>query len=97
MVGIFFSVRKAICSALACPVLSKIDLKQGIEEFSKLVLKNRISISSISINHLKVYETLPLHHKDPFDRIIIAQSIAENIPVITKDKNFKAYTSNIIW
>jgi PIN domain nuclease of toxin-antitoxin system len=77
--------------------LGKLDLKIGIEEFSKRVLKNGIGITPISVNHLKIYEILPLHHKDPFDRIIIAQSIADNITVITKDKIFKAYTSNIIW
>jgi len=47
--------------------------------------------------HLKQYRILPLHHRDPFDRLIIAQSIVENIPVITSDHIFKAYDVKTLW
>jgi PIN domain nuclease of toxin-antitoxin system len=41
---------------------------------------------------------LPVHHKDPFDRQIIAQALAENIPVVTPDANFVRYRSlKTIW
>ncbi|MEA5536610.1 type II toxin-antitoxin system VapC family toxin [Crocosphaera sp. XPORK-15E] len=35
--------------------------------------------------------TLPLHHKDPFDRMIIAQGISENLPILTNDNVFRDY------
>ncbi|CAN2040195.1 hypothetical protein GMMP15_1590034 [Candidatus Magnetomoraceae bacterium gMMP-15] len=40
---------------------------------------------------------LPLHHRDPFDRLIIAQGICEHLPIIAFDKAFKFYEIDIIW
>jgi len=41
---------------------------------------------------------LPLHHQDPFDRQIIAQAFAENIPIVTADEKFKLYKGiKVIW
>jgi PIN domain nuclease of toxin-antitoxin system len=41
---------------------------------------------------------LPLHHKDPFDRMIIAQALAEDIPVVTSDAQFRLYRNlKVIW
>jgi PIN domain nuclease of toxin-antitoxin system len=40
---------------------------------------------------------LPLHHRNPFDRLIIAQSIVENMPIITSDDAFDAYSITRIW
>jgi PIN domain nuclease of toxin-antitoxin system len=42
--------------------------------------------------------SLPLHHRDPFDRQIIAQALCEEIPVVTPDEKFRLYSGlNIIW
>ena len=41
--------------------------------------------------------SLPAHHRDPFDQIIIAQSRIENLPVLTADQLFKEYDVTIIW
>jgi PIN domain nuclease of toxin-antitoxin system len=40
---------------------------------------------------------LPLHHRDPFDRQLIAQALAEGIPVVTSDKLFRRYKVRVIW
>ena len=46
---------------------------------------------------LNMFE-LPLHHRDPFDRQIIAQALAENIPVVTGDEQFRLYKPlSVIW
>jgi PIN domain nuclease of toxin-antitoxin system len=45
----------------------------------------------ITREHLIEFERLPYHHRDPFDRLIIAQAIAEGLPVITTDPKFKLY------
>lgn len=51
----------------------------------------------IQISHsLRVYE-LPPYHNDPFDRMLIAQSQAENIPLVTKDENIQHYDLETIW
>lgn len=41
---------------------------------------------------------LPLHHRDPFDRQLIAQAMAENVPIVTPDAKFRLYKSiQVIW
>ena len=52
---------------------------------------------SVTQDHsLKVYD-LPLHHHDPFDRMIIAQALAEEMVVLTADRLFKKYPVEIVW
>ena len=43
------------------------------------------------------YQNLPLHHRDPFDRMLIAQAKTENMTIITKDHNFSKYDIDILW
>lgn len=52
---------------------------------------NAIELLHIDINHLVVVSTLPFHHKDPFDRLLIAQAIAEKLPIISADSAFDNY------
>jgi PIN domain nuclease of toxin-antitoxin system len=59
--------------------------------------ENSIKSLSISIDHLLAVERLPVHHRDPFDRILIAQSIEENLPVMTADPLFTKYPVQVTW
>jgi len=59
--------------------------------------ENRIEILPISVDHLLAVERLPMHHRDPFDRMLIAQSMEENIPVVTADRIFTRYPIDVIW
>ena len=57
-----------------------------------------LEILNITVEHLKrVADDLPLHHRDPFDRLLIAQSQVENIPVITSDAAFDLYPIRRVW
>ena len=58
---------------------------------------NKVEILPIKLDHLLAYENLALHHRDPFDRILIAQSIKEDWPIITADRDFQKYPVRIIW
>lgn len=58
---------------------------------------NAIEILQIEPHHLDQCVTLPFHHKDPFDRLIIAQSFSENMPLVTKDSAFRTYGLSMIW
>ena len=55
-----------------------------------------IDILPIELNHLAGLINLPFHHRDPFDRLIITQSITEEVPVITSDDAFRSYPVSII-
>ncbi|HVI10901.1 MAG TPA: type II toxin-antitoxin system VapC family toxin [Candidatus Binatia bacterium] len=59
--------------------------------------EQRIERLPISFDHLLAFEGLPMHHRDPFDRMLIAQGIEENCPVITADPVFKYYPVRVIW
>jgi PIN domain nuclease of toxin-antitoxin system len=64
---------------------------------SSKLAENRIERLPISIDHLLALERLPMHHRDPFDRMLIAQSLEEGLPIITADPVFKKYPVQIIW
>jgi PIN domain nuclease of toxin-antitoxin system len=51
----------------------------------------------ITFEHLQRLIQLDFHHRDPFDRIIIAQALTEGLPIATKDEIFHKYGVNIIW
>jgi PIN domain nuclease of toxin-antitoxin system len=55
-----------------------------------------ITALPIEISYTLHVADLPRHHRDPFDRISISQSIMEDIPVMTVDKQFERYKANII-
>src|SRR5215470_3225834 len=58
---------------------------------------NHIEILPISIDQLLALERLPLHHRDPFDRILISQALEENLPIVTSDRHFSRYPVEVIW
>ena len=66
----------------------KLPLKQLIEE---QCANNGLQILSIEADHIYALNELPLHHKDPFDRLLIAQAILEKMIIITSDTQFINY------
>ena len=56
-----------------------------------------LSILPIDVKHAEAIVTLPHHHKDPFDRMLIAQSIVENVALVSSDDAFDAYPIQRLW
>jgi PIN domain nuclease of toxin-antitoxin system len=63
---------------------------------SKLNLED-FELLPIQLNHLEIISTLPFYHSDPFDRLLIAQAIAEKLPILSRDSAFDAYQVKRIW
>lgn len=61
------------------------------------VLGNAMELLAIRPTHLDVLAKLPFHHKDPFDRLIVAQAMAEAMPIVSKDKAFENYPVGLLW
>jgi PIN domain nuclease of toxin-antitoxin system len=61
------------------------------------VWANAIDLLAITAEHFDTLHTLPYHHKDPFDRLLIAQAMHEGMLLITKDPAFDAYGVQIAW
>lgn len=58
---------------------------------------NNIGVLDISLQHIAAVVTLPFHHRDPFDRLLIAQAQVEQIPLISVDTTFDAYAILRLW
>ncbi len=58
---------------------------------------NRLEILPVTLAHVLALDQLPLHHKDPFDRLMIAQALVENAKLVSGDSVFKNYPVDVIW
>jgi PIN domain nuclease of toxin-antitoxin system len=78
--------------------IGKLSLPRPVGPFvtEKLAL-NRVHIPPIRWDHVLRVETLELHHRDPFDRLLIAQSLEENVPLVSADPLFQRYAVQLIW
>ena len=51
----------------------------------------------VTLAHALACESLPLHHRDPFDRLLIAQATIEGVPIVTADPEFRRYKIKVAW
>ncbi|MHB8971231.1 MAG: type II toxin-antitoxin system VapC family toxin [Pirellulaceae bacterium] len=65
--------------------------------FTQGIEGNDFSTLPVELRHAEVLASLPMHHKDPFDRMIISQAIAEQIPVVSVDARFDSYGVTRLW
>ncbi len=77
--------------------LKKLTLKSGFDKIAGFLIENDIEILPITFEHLQQLLQLTFHHRDPFDRIIIAQGISERLTIISKDEHFSSYTKHVLW
>lgn len=77
--------------------LKKLELGISLEELFEFVERNQIEIIPINSIHLLQLSQIPFYHNDPFDRLIIAQAMSENLKLISKDSIFKKYPVNLVW
>jgi PIN domain nuclease of toxin-antitoxin system len=77
--------------------LGKLQLKKPFKEIYTLLQLNNFEILPISFEDTLIVSTLTFYHRDPFDRIIIAQCLNNNFNIITKDAQFSLYNVNRIW
>jgi len=78
--------------------LGRLQLPDNLEQFILEQLSlNAILVLPIQLHHaLRVY-TLPQYHRDPFDRVLVAQSQIENLPILTADAQITPYAVETIW
>lgn len=58
---------------------------------------NGLQIVPVELEHVLALQSLPAHHKDPFDRLLIAQARTENAALVSKDKAFLNYQIDLVW
>lgn len=78
--------------------LGKLQLKTSLSQLVDDEVKaNRIELLPLSLSHIYTLHSLPLHHRDPFDRMLIAQSMNTDLQIVSVDEKFDFYGVNRIW
>lgn len=77
--------------------IGKLEIKSSISKISETCEKEQFDILSIKPFHLDKIRELPSIHGDPFDLLIIAQAITENLIIITKDGTIPQYHVKVLW
>jgi PIN domain nuclease of toxin-antitoxin system len=78
--------------------MGRLQLAQPFGQFiSQQLEENDIGLLGVTFEHTARIADLPFHHKDPFDRLIIAQGLVEMLPIISVDQQFDAYGVERLW
>lgn len=78
--------------------LGKLALAQSIERFvPEQLAANDFQLLDIRLRHIGRLEGLPFHHRDPFDRLLVAQAQAEGLTLVSADPSLAAYDVVRIW
>lgn len=73
--------------------LGKLSVPVPMEELvAELATLDRIELCAIEPRHILHLTTLPFHHRDPFDRMLISQALVENLQIISSDEQFDVYS-----
>lgn len=94
---IYFSLASAWEMAIKSSI-QKLKLPLPVKEYVLTRTQaHNINLLDITLDHIDVVEALPLHHRDPFDRLLIAQGIFENLHILTDDSAFDLYSIPKLW
>lgn len=77
--------------------IGKLELRIELSQLTDFLTDNKIELLPIKIEHLEQLQTLPFHHRDPFDRLLIAQALTENLTLISRDSLFAQYNVPLHW
>lgn len=77
--------------------LKRLVLPLPLDEYLAEKLRSNLRLLPLELAHVAAVERLPFHHQDPFDRMLIAQALTEDLAVITRDRQFRRYRVKTIW
>jgi PIN domain nuclease of toxin-antitoxin system len=76
--------------------IGRLDLKMSMDQLKNEIYANDFNILPITFDDLKVLKKMPFYHRDPFDRILIAQALSNDQVLISKDVIFEKYDVNVL-
>ena len=77
--------------------LGKLRLQNSFSELEAVLQQLKIEVLLITFSDTECYLNLPLHHRDPFDRILVAQATNHSLVLISRDQAFDAYDLQRVW
>jgi PIN domain nuclease of toxin-antitoxin system len=88
---------------LSAAVVWEVAIKRSLgklvvpEEYLSLLLGAGVQALAVSTDHAAAVEHLPWHHRDPFDRMLVAQAVAEGAELVSHDEALLPYGVNLVW
>jgi len=77
--------------------INKLEMQIAIQDLKQLIWKNGMEVLPITIEDTFFVSQLPFYHKDPFDRLLIAQAVNGNILLLSRDEAMQLYNVQTIW
>lgn len=78
--------------------IGKYSVPGSFKDFmDRQILHNQLTILPITVAHAAVVASLPFHHRDPFDRLLVAQALTESLPLVSADPILSAYGVSRLW
>jgi len=77
--------------------IGKLSFDDDIDGFIDAIEDEDFLLLGITTKHIKEVKDLPFFHRDPFDRMLVAQSIIEELPIMTADSNIVKYDVSSVW
>ncbi len=77
--------------------IGRLSLTKSLSDIIRELERLYIEILPLRNEHIVGIGKLPFHHRDPFDRMLISQSLSEILPLISKDENIQLYNADVIW
>lgn len=77
--------------------LGRLTLPGSAAEYTRSKLDSGLEMLPIDWSHAAAVETLPVHHRDPFDRLLIAQAQLEGLRIVSGDPAFRKYQVQVLW
>jgi PIN domain nuclease of toxin-antitoxin system len=92
-------VSVASCWEIAIKIsVKRLAITGPLERFlPEQLAANEFDLLPIEIDHVSRVSTLPFHHRDPFDRLLIAQSLSHDLAIVSADAIFRAYGVKRVW
>ncbi len=77
--------------------LDRLELKSSFEKIEEQILGNGFEMLPLTFKDTLILSSLPFHHNDPFDRVLIAQGMNNKLTIISKDQHFDKYKVKLVW
>ena len=77
--------------------LGKLQLRTGLAKIITDQQQNGVTLLPVTLPHILALQQLPVHHKDPFDRLLTTQAQSEGASLLSKDSEFSDYAVSVVW
>jgi PIN domain nuclease of toxin-antitoxin system len=77
--------------------IGKLKINHTIDDLYRVLAQLTVEVLPIEQSDLNIYQGLPLHHRDPFDRLLISQAIARQLALVSADQSFGSYAVQQLW